>query len=188
MKYPDGSTSPGRRLLLSLFASLLKGADEDRHAALDAACSMAATMRPPWPDEPGDGTTEAIVMDAYAGKPGKQRRRRKLPWRNSTLCALLGVTAEVARELGLRTILPPDLAQEIREATPSQADVEEARRDFVRQYVETHGWRTLSARKLARLLHENGLLGTATNQETANQLLNSLGHCARPRGRPRRSL
>jgi hypothetical protein len=179
MKYPDGSTSPGRRFTLTLYANFLRGSGADQAAALDALRSMAANMLPPWPDSPGDPTPQDLVAAEYA----TVRRRR---WKNEKLCALLGVSADLARELDLKTIRPRDVAAEADQARPLQADVIQARRDFVRQYIEAHG--SLTARRLARVLHAAGFISSPENQETANQDLNALGYVVtRSRGgRPRR--
>jgi hypothetical protein len=180
-KHGDGSTSPGRRFILTLYANFLRGSGADQDAARDAVRSMAANMAPPWPDEPGDPTPDALAVAEYA----TNRRRR---WSNKKLCALLGVSADLARELELKTIRPLDVALETDRARPHQADMIQARRDFVRQYIETHG--PTSARRLARVLYAKGYTGSEMNQETANQDLHALGFVAvRSRGgRPRKAL
>jgi len=179
-KYPDGSTSPGRRFVLTLYANFLRGSGAALADACAAACSMAANMLPPWPDEPGDPTPQALVAAEYA----TNRRRR---WSNAKLCALLGISADLARELELKTIRPRDVALDADQARPLQADVIQARRGFVRQYIEAHGVPT--ARRLARVLHAAGHTNSATNQETANQDLNALGYVVRRSrgGRPRKA-
>ena len=179
MKYPDGSTSPGRRFTLTLYANFLHGSGTDQAAALDAVRSMAANMLPPYPDEPGDPTPQDLVAAEYA-------TRRRYRWTDAKLCALLGVSADLARELDLKAILPDEVRHERDQARPLQADVIQARRDFVRQYIEAHG--SLTARRLARVLHAAGFISSPENQETANQDLNALGFVVtRSRGgRPRR--
>ena len=177
MDYPDGSTSPGRRFMLTLYANFLHGSGIDQAAAIDALRDMAANMLPPWPDEPGDPTPEALVETEYAA--GRRRR-----WKNTSLCALLGVTAGVARDLDLKTIRPAEVAIEADRARPHQADVIQARRNFARQYIERH--RNVTARGLANAYHAAGFTGA--NHETANQDMNALGHVVRRSrgGRPRR--
>jgi hypothetical protein len=181
MKYPDGSTSPGRRFILTLYANFLRGSGLDPTEALDALRSMAANMRPPYPDPAPDAnpTIEGLLDEEY--KTVKRRR-----WQNKTLCPLLGITADLARELDLQTIRPYDVTHEADLARPHQAEVIQARRDFVRQYVEAHG--VPAARRLARLYKAAGYTGA--NHETANQDLNALGFVVvRSRGgRPKRAL
>ena len=176
-KYQDTTTSPGRRFILRLYANFLRGSKADPAAALKALRSMAADMRPPYPSDPDDATVESVLDAEYS----MATRRR---WKNETLCALLGVTAEVARELDLRTIRPATVAHEADQARPHQADMIQARRDFARQYIERFG--RVTARKLANAYQAAGFPGA--NHETANQDLNALGYVVtRSRGgRPRR--
>jgi len=178
MKYPDGSTSPGRRFTLTLYANFLHGSKLDQAASIEAVRCMAANMRPPYPDEPGDQTPQALVEEEYS-------TGSRLRWKNEKLCALLGVSPALAMELDLRTIRPRGVALDADQARPHQADVIQARRDFVRQYVEAHGVPT--ARRLARVLHARGFIGA--NHQTANQDLNALTFVStRSRGgRPRKN-
>ena len=179
-KYPDGSTSPGRKWALSLYANCLRGSGVDQAEALAAVLSMASTMRPPYPsDTPDqDPPIETIVAAEYA----EAKRRR---WSNAKLCPLLGVTAAVARELDLQTIRPLDVALEADQARPLQADVIAARRDFVRQYIERYG--VITARRLANVYKAHGFMGA--NHETANQDMQALGFFSTRStgGRPRKA-
>lgn len=173
--------SPGRRFLLTLYANFLRGSGAALADACAAVRSMAAACNPPWPDEPGDPTPDQLTEAEYS----TDKRRR---WKNDTLCALLGISAELARELDLKTIRPLDVALDADQARPHLADVIEERRDFVRQYIEAHGM--IKARALARVLHARGFIGSPKNQQTANQDLNALGFVAtRSRGgrRPRKA-
>lgn len=177
MKYADGSTSPGRRLMLDFYANWLKGSGSDPSAALDALRSMAANMKPPYPDPYPDPnpSIETILEAAYS--TGKLRRIS-----NKKLCPLLGITADLARELDLKTIRPLAVEHEADQALPIQSEMIQARRDFARQYIEEHG--SLSARRLANLYKAAGFKGA--NQQTANQDLNALGFLVRDKGRPPR--
>ena len=175
-KYQDTTTSPGRRFILGLYANFLRGSKADPAAALKALRSMAADMHPPYPSDPEDVQVERVLDAEYS----MATRRR---WKNEKLCALLGVTAEVARELDLRTIRPATVAHEADQARPHQAEVVAARRDFARQYIEKYG--RVTARKLANAYRARDLPGA--NHETANQDLNALGYVVRSRGRPRKA-
>jgi hypothetical protein len=181
MKYADGSTSPGRRFILTLYANFLRGSGLDPAAALDALRSMATNMIPPYPDPAPDAnpTIEAL-LDAEYSTPTRRR------WKNETLCKLLSVSADLARELDLQTIRPRDVAHEADQARPHQGEVIRMRRDFAREYVERHGRTT--ARRLANAYKAAGFAGA--NHETANQDLNALGFVvARSHGgRPKRAL
>jgi hypothetical protein len=185
MKYADRSTSPGRRFMLTLYANFLRGSGADPAAALDAVRSMAANMLPPWPDEPGDPTPQDLVAAEYA----TPRRRR---WSNAKLCALLGVSADMARELDLKTIRPLDVATEADQARPLQGDVIQARREWLREYIHAHpnpgGGGRWTARKVRDALSAFSPYPWQ-NHETANQDLNAIGYMmTRSRGgRPRRT-
>jgi hypothetical protein len=179
--YPDGHTSPGRRFMLTLYANFLRGSGQDRDSTLATLRDMAANMKPAYPSDPPDQDPplEKLVEDEYS----TTKRRR---WTNKKLCALLGVSADVARELDLITIKPSDLKHEHDQARPLQADVIQARRDWLHEHIQRHG-KPRSARSLARLYEAAGFTGA--NHETANQDLNALGYVVtRSRGgRPRKA-
>jgi hypothetical protein len=179
-KYPDGHTSHGRRKHLELYANFLHRSRTDPGAALDSLRSMAANMRPAWPDEPGDPTPESIIEREYRARPRF--------WKDSTLCALLGVTADMARELDLRAILPDVVRLERYQARPLREDIITERREWLRDYLHAHpnpadGGRW-SGRKVRDVLtpiapHPFG------NKETACQDLDAIGWRVRARpGRP----
>jgi len=178
-KYNDGSTSPGRRYILTLYAGFLRGARETPETTTAALRAMALNMRPPYPsDSPGeDPPIESIVQAEYASKTRR--------WGNKKLCALLGITAEVARDLELQTIRPADVAREADQARPLRADLVKERREFARQYLEK--FRRVTARTLANAYHHAGFSGA--NRQTANEDLNSLGYVMNRSagGRPRKA-
>jgi hypothetical protein len=180
-KHDDGSTSPGRRRILTLYAGFLRGSGEEPAAALKALQAMAANMHPPYPsDSPGeDPPIEAIVQQEYAGI-----KRR---WRNETLCALLGITAEMALALELQTIRPLAVTREADRARPLRADLVAERREFTRQYLERH--KRVTARGLANAYHHAGFTAGA-NPQTANEDLNAIGYVSNRSagGRPRKAL
>jgi hypothetical protein len=176
-KYPDGHTAPGRRFVLMLYANFLHGSGAAEAEALDALRSMAAGMIPAWPDEPGE-SVEALAAAEYS-----EKKRRN--WSNTKLCSVLGISADVARELDLQTIRPPDVEAEAEAALPLQRDIVQARRAFARKYIEAHGG--ISARRLANVYQAKGYTGA--NQQTANQdLLSILGPDRYHKGgRPRKA-
>lgn len=178
-KYEDGSTSHGRRRILTLYAGFLRGSGADPAAALKALQAMAANMHPPYPsDGPGeDPPIETIVRQEYA-----DIKRR---WTNKTLCALLGITAEMALALELQTIRPLAVAREADQARPLRADIVKDRRDFARQYLERY--KRVTARGLANAYHHRGFPGA--NPQTANEDLNALGYVMNRSagGRPRKA-
>jgi hypothetical protein len=180
MTYPDGSTSPGRRFMLTLYANFLRGSGADPAAALVSLRDMAATMRPPYPD-PTPDTNPSIKTLLDAEYLTATRRR----WRNEKLCPLLGLSADLARELDLKTIRPRDVAHEADLARPLQADMIQARRDWLREYIHEHGGRWTAQ----RIVNLSALSPYAwRNRNTANQDLNAIGYKVRTPGRPRKAL
>lgn len=158
-KYEDGSASPDRHFVLTLYAGFLRGARETPETTTTALRAMAANMRPPYPsDPPGeDPPIESIVQAEFASKTRR--------WGNEKLCKLLRITAAEARDLELQTIRPPAVAREAGRARPLRADLVKARRDFARQYLERH--RRVTARGLANAYHHAGFIGA--KRQTANE-------------------
>jgi len=179
MKHPDGHTSPGRRFLLSFYANFLRGSGQDRDATLTALQDMATNMTPPYPSDPpnNDPPLEAIVEGEY-----ESEKRRRIT--NKKLCALLGITADVARERNLQTIMPDELKHEHDQARPHQADLIQERREWLRQYILDHPGKWTAQ----RVVNLSNLSPFDWNtRETANQDLNAIGCKVRScGGRPRK--
>jgi hypothetical protein len=189
-EYPDGHRSPkyGRWKLLTVFAQALVRSmyspkelrppnaidPEARRDILERLQTMARQCIPPYPSDNTDTTPEAIldaVIAEHTPGPDGRQALSKTP-SNETLLLALGITADMARKLNLKTIRPPDVAAEARAKLPLQRDLVQARRAFARKYIEAHG--SISARALARLYKAAGYTGA--NQQTANQdLLSILG-------------
>lgn len=183
-QYQDGTISPGRRFMLNLYANFLSGSKLDQGEAIDSVRDMAANMRPPWPDDPSDPTFEALVDSEYS----TEKRRR---WRNKKLLPLLGVSADMARELDLKTLIPPEVKEERDQARPLQADIIQARRDWLRHYITAHPtpgdggrWTASKVRDALTPFSPHPW----NNRMTANQDLNAIGYrMHRSRGgRPRK--
>lgn len=178
MKYQDGHSSPGRRLMLAIYADFLKGSAAEAEA-LASLRAMALNMTPAYPSDPPDQDPpiENLIEAAYSTSARK--------WTNKKLCALLGITEDVARELKLKTIRPPAVAREADQARPMQAELVQERRDFARQYLTL--FRHTTARKLAKAYREKGFIGA--NPQTANEDLNAIGYKGGSQGgRPRKAL
>ena len=173
MKYQDGTTSPGRRFILTLYAQFLCGSGAA--AVLTALKKMAANMKPAYPSDTSDQDPPLETLI-------NQKRRK---WGNAKLCVLLGISADVARDLDLKTIRPADVAHEADQARPLQADMIQERQNCARDYIERHG--RISARRLANVYKMAGFKGA--NPQTANEDLNKLGIIRSPgsRGRPRKN-
>ena len=165
-KYPDGSTSPGRRRILSMYAGFLRGAKATREETIKALQAMAGNMKPPYPSDPpaDDPPIKTIVQAVYSDTPKR--------WKNKTLCKYFGVTDKVARELELKTIRSEAVAIEEYKARPLHKDVIEKRRDFARQYIQKHG--KISSRQLANIYNQEGFIGA--NHQTANEDLNAIDY------------
>jgi len=174
--YPDGSISWGRRKILALYALFLCGTKIDQATALDAVRSLAATMNPPWPDEPGDTTPEALTEAAYSGAS-------KLGiWSGEKLCDVFGITAEMARELNLLSIIPNEVREERRLALPVKAEVIRKRRAWLKAYLDEYpnptGGGRWSAQKVSDLLSPIAPYPWK-NRETARQDMQAIGYIRR---------
>jgi hypothetical protein len=178
LQYSDGFTSCGRRFTLTLYANFLRGSGATKDRALKAVIDMAKNTRPVYPSDPDDSPVDSIVTAEYAS-PSRRR------WSNDKLCALLGVTADVSRALGLKTILPPEVALEIYQTRPHRADLIAERRAYLKAWIDERHRRP-SAREVARFYEHEGFTGA--NRQTAYQDLKALGHeTPLPRGRPRKA-
>jgi hypothetical protein len=160
MRYPDGRASCGRCLTLTLYARFLRSAGTPRSDALDALRKMAANCSPKYPSDDSDTPLETIVDSKCWG------------WTNAKLCASLGITDDVAADLGLATIRPKATAIAADKARPHQADVIADRQDIARQYLARYGRAT--ARGLAAAYKALGVRGA--NHQTANLDLNAIGY------------
>ena len=179
--YDDGSISTGRRLALTLYCLFLRGSGLDQAAALPHVLDMARNARPPLGELEDDQDPAAILSGVYS-----KRARR---YSDKTLFRILKITPDMARDLNLKTIVPPEVRQERRAALPTQADIIAKRREFVRRYVEEHGGRVPPCRAVALAIKAAGLPGG--NPQTANQVLNELGfkdQRINKGGRPRKKI
>ena len=200
--YADGHRSPkyGRRMILTLYARALVRSMYSpkelrpparidpgvRADVLSRVVTMGRQCKPTYPSDPNDATPETIldaVLSEYKPGSGGKQRLAQAP-STKTLCAAFGITADMARELDLKTIRPRELAVERDRARLLQAEVIQARRDFARQYLELIG--RVTARRLAKIYAERGFPGA--NRQTANQDLNAIGYVVRDSrgGRPRK--
>jgi len=177
-KYDDGSTACSRRFVLSLYAHFLRGAHTPPRQALNALRPMAANCKPAYPSDANDAPVEHIVANEYGSRHHRQ-------WRNVTLCKALGITADIAQDIGLLTILPKQTAITADNARPRHEDIIEDRREYARQYRARNGGHA-TARGLAAAYKAAGFT-IGANHQTANQDLNAIGYCTeRTRaGRPR---
>lgn len=202
--YANGHRSPvfGRLRMLDLYARVLIGSmftpTELPDGTLDAGTladvqgklrEMAAACVPPYPSDSNDVDVTTIldaILSEYRRGPNGERRRVTPPLKNVTICAALGITADVARELKLETIRPAGYDRDDLQARPTQAEIVNERRAWLEEYIMARG-APRSARSLARVYSAKGFTGA--NHQTANQDLNALGYVVRRStgGRPRRA-
>jgi len=134
-RYPDGFCADvyGRCSVLTIYAENLKGSGSDQATALAAVRRMAANCNPPWPDpdKPGE-SVEEIIRSVY-GKPYTRNHS------NETLCRRLGITAALAEELHLESIIPPDLKARRKAQTPTRDQYTEMRRAAILELIQRDG-------------------------------------------------
>lgn len=154
-RYSDGFSADvyGRCSVLTIYTEMLKGAGTDQAAALDAVRRMAANCNPPWPDKPGE-SVEDVVRSVYS-KPYTRMHS------NETLCRRLGITAAIAEELHLETILPGDLKARRKSETPNRDQYTEMRRKALLELVARDGERLLAMppRRMATYLAAHAIPG-----------------------------
>jgi hypothetical protein len=155
-RYPDGFCADvyGRCSVLTIYAENLRGSGADPAAALAAVRTMAANCNPPWPDKPGE-SVEEIVRSVY-GKPYTRNHS------NETLCRRLGITAALAEELHLESIIPPDLKARRKAESPTRDQYTEMRRAAILELVARDGDRILDlpALRLANYLAAHAIPGS----------------------------
>lgn len=160
-----------RRRSLRFYAQFLHGAGQNREEVLEAVSIMAAGCQPPYPSDPNDPKISELVDEAVA-KPRI--------YQNETLLRFFKITPEIARELRLLTIIPPEVKAE-REPGPGghRGESRTLRRERIRQLVAER--RNLTCREIERILEAEGI---PTNRQTVNEDMNALGYKVAPRGRP----
>ncbi len=170
LQYADGRVSPGRRLMLGVFANFLRGAKASEEDALKAVDGMAANCKPfPFhyhgPGAQKKPSTRDLVEQEYASPKRKW-------YANKTLCSLFGITAELAEELELRTIVPDVVRERRHKERPHQEDLIAARRSFAQTCLDKKPG--LSCRQLAKLYAAEGF--SDASFITANRDMNALGY------------
>ena len=168
-KYADGYSSCGRCITLTLYADFLRMTKESSESITKALEAMARNMKPAYPSDPNDTPIADIVA-------GRQRK-----WSNKKLCSMLGITPEIAEELDLKTIIPDELKLARDLARPTQANLIEARREWLTQYILDNPRIKITARKYEAL--SNLSPHTWGNKSTLNQDLNAIGYTVRHRRR-----
>ena len=207
--YADGHRSPkyGRRMILTLYAQALicsmyspkelrppATIDADTRAdVLSRLLTMARQCKPQYPSDPNDVPPEAI-LDAILRKyrPDSDGKQRLPPTPSTkTFCAAFGITADLARELDLKTIRPRAVALEDDRNRPSQAEYRNWRLEKLRQFLKVHGSAKTTSTSVKQFYKNENIKGA--NRQTANDDLNAIGfkmdlmirsRGGRPRKRP----
>jgi hypothetical protein len=157
-RYPDGFCADvyGRCSVLTIYTENLRGSGSDQATALAEVRRMAANCNPPWPDpdKPGE-SVEEIIRSVY-GKPYTRNHS------NETLCRRLGITAALAEELHLESIIPPDLKARRKAETPTRDQYTEMRRAALLELVARDGnkFLDLPPRRMAPYLAAHDLPGS----------------------------
>lgn len=189
---PDGFVSPGRGLMLRLYAGWLRGSGKDGGAVLDAVRRMAANCKPPYPSDDGDMRLEQIVTDTFSA----DRRRHIKNVKNAKLIGWLGISDQTDPELldKLHSILPASVKALRQAAIPRQADYTAERRQAIAHIVELRGGRIPSPYKMRDLLAADpfNVVNPATRGAWSHEIIrrdyDSLGYPAAQPGRRRKAL
>jgi hypothetical protein len=178
----NGWKYPGRRRKLTIYATFLKQSGISRADALSQCAVMATNCAPPYPDEPAEDRTSPSVREIVAAAWISKRKR----YRRDKLAELFSVTPTIANDLELRSILPLSVRASRANARllTSRKTLREIRRRHIAHYLATHP--KASAREVFRVLTRKGI---ATNPQTVNEDMNTLGHHRSPGspGRPRKN-
>jgi len=164
-KYPDGHISPGRRFTLALLASFMRGSGAPQEDVQRTLEGIAASMKPAYPSDPPD---QDPPIDELVEAEYSTRKCRR--WSNEKLCALLGVTTELAQEWNLLTIVPKEVTIERDRNRPTRREIAAQATEYIRHYMdENGGW--LTCRRAASILTENGY---RCGRETARKYLQTI--------------
>lgn len=171
-----GGWARGRRKFhLTLYAAFLRGAGIERLQVLEAVHVMASNCRPSYPSDANDTPLPELLAEVF--------RAPLRPFSNAVLCKRLGITPELARELGLLTIVPAEVTEERTPPPGGQRELErQARLDFLSAHIAEHG--CASARLMVDALKRAGF---DASRRTVNNDLNALGYATSPSrraGRP----
>jgi hypothetical protein len=142
-----------RRRRLTVYAEFCRKAGFSFEETKKALEIMAKNCKPAYPSESNDPHIETILKTVFSNKKGAVRN-----WTNEKLCQELKITAELARELNLTTIVPPEITAE-RKAKPSPCKLEKMRRQAaIKEILRLDFY--ASCREISRILNENEIKGS----------------------------
>lgn len=140
-------------------ATILRTAGASHFEMMDALAATAQNCKPPYPSEANDVPLSAIV-DKAMRDPHKW-------YKTETLMAGLGITPQVARELELESLVPPEVKAERKAAQRSQPSPRAQRRAAIVAFIQTHGPNYPSAIEMECIAKSSGIV---TNRETIRQI------------------
>lgn len=158
--------------------TLLRYADALRIAGYTKAeiesrlAEMGLRCNPPYPSDANDTPISEIVKDAF-------KESRKYLTKNLT--SWFQVTPELARELNLISIIPPEVRDERKLTRVKQASVIQRRRQLMQELITAANGKLPALRRLVDLLARYGYI---VNKDTVRGDLKALGYKLRSPGRP----
>jgi len=168
--YNDGFVSPGRGLMLRLYAGWLRGSGQDRPTVLERLRIMARNCKPPYPSDPSDSTLELIVNDTFSKNPTRPHVKNV---RTPKLLGWLGITERTDPELleALDSIIWESLKVLRKAAIPRQADFTAERRRAIAAIVDGLGRNIPSVRNMPQLLADRGIVNPATRKAWSHEVI-----------------
>jgi hypothetical protein len=142
---------------------------------LTKVTAMAARCNPPYPSAPNDPPPDEVVRDAY---------RMGRSYLTNSLVRWFHVDAELASALGLSSIIPAEVKQARKAASPTRAEIRERRHQAIREHIAETCGAVPDLRTLSRIC---AAYGFPASYETIRKDLEALGHPIPARGRPKMS-
>ena len=155
-------------------ATILRTAGYSPSTMMESLATVAQNCKPPYPSEANDLPLFAIV-DKAIRDPHKW-------YKTETLMSGLGITPELARELELESLVPPEVKAERKAAQRSQLSPRAQRRAALVTFIKSHAPTYPAAPDMERLAKAAGLV--QVNHETVRQIYRELGVTKSKAGRP----
>ena len=150
-----GGFSKGFRWrMLCFYAECLKSAGAPEKESIRALFKMGKNCDPPYPSEFNDISISETYKKA---KVGRHRFAK-------TLCKWMGISNEIALDLELETIIPPELKDERKNNKWTVKGIRrEKRQAFIKEIFNNHGF-DFSCREMVKMLEVK--YGMITNRQT----------------------
>lgn len=142
-----------RRYALTVYSYALRIADMHPREAAEKLRQMARKCSPAYPGE-DDDPVEQIVKQTYGMSPAELFEAGKI--RHNTLSKRIGITADLAEELELETIVPDQVKRERREWQRNAPTKAQERREWLVEYLLEAMRENPSLRDLAKRAKEAG--------------------------------